>query len=423
MALFGSTKMVYWKIELSGIDVTDLLLKFVKSIEITDSIISPKNKGKKLDVPSKAKISISSKDYIEDFFVEGMEISIWMGYDRLINPLVFSGTIRMLPDGSASEMLHYTVKAYGDGTELAMKERNRLYLSTVKSDIISQIAVVNGYIPCIDVKDYQPIPVKYMPFQRKMTDLEFLHKCAYDWRCVFWFKQGTLAKTLYFVDAEKAHRIGDDGTPRFGFGFTPSEYSLGYRTDKVECNVESVNWTHTPPGSASISSPFVGGATEDGEVTGIFQRRIFIKGQYWKMKKEFIAEAKNDMTKLKKAFGVVFKAQFSLEAYQGISEYWRPEKYTESTSRDVPPSHKELGFDISINLNVGDPYLKPPRNAFLWGGTLSPRADGADLPAWLFRNSVWSGGPAKLKINETILSYSGGRLKSNLKCSMGDTGV
>ena len=428
MALFGQTNMVYWKFELGGEDTTSLLLEVVKSIKIRDLILpsTKTGEGKNMKAPSEATISISSKDYIESVFIPGSEIKIYLGYDKLVNPLVFSGMIRMLPDGSASEMLHYTVKAYGDAIVMAMKEKNHISSLLTKREIILEIAARNSLTPIIDIGDSSLIPIKFVPIQRKETDLEFLTRCAYNWNCVFWVKRSKLTGiNLFFMDSKKAHAYGDTESRKFGrlvgpiYSVPGSEYNLGYRTDRTPCNVAKIDWSqNTSSISSSLSVPTVLGALEDGGVRGKNEFSRVIKGKTWILRNKYAKQAKKDYTKWYKYLGVLIKALITFDSYRGVSQYWRPEKYTENTSRDIPPSHGNSGVELSIDLNEGDPYLKPPRNALLWDGTINPNADGSNLPSWLFQNATWDSGPANLKINETTLHYSGGRLKSNLRCSM-----
>lgn len=437
MALFGQTRMVYWKFELGGDDITSLLLEVVKSIKIRDSILPGNKSGKKgetMKSPSEATISISSKDYVEGIFLPGSEIKIHMGYDKLINPLVFSGTIRAFPDGNASEMLHYNVKAYGDEIVMAMKEKNNVPSKLTKAGIILEIATRNKLASIIDISDSNPIPIKFVPIQRKETDLQFLIRCAYNWNCVFWVKRNSVGSNqlvLHFMDSKVAHAYGDTDYIRFGRLIGPqyatpnsSEYNLGYRTDKTKCNVANISWDQkTSSIGPTLSVPTVLGANEDGKVVGKNEFTLVIDGRAWILKNKYAKQAREDPLKWGKYFATLFKTTFTWQAYKGISQYWRPEKYAEDTDRDVPPPHGNLGIDISVDLNEGDPYLKPPRNAFLWDGTINTKADSADLPSWLFQNATWNGGPAGLKINETTLHYSGGRLKSNLKCSMNRGGI
>lgn len=440
MALFGQTRMVYWKFELNGGDITSLLLEVIKSIKIRDSILPSgepkeitkgKNKGT-IKAPSEATISVSSKDYVENIFLPGSEIKIYMGYDKLVNPLVFSGKIRMFPDGSASEMLHYTVKAYGDAIVMALKERNYVPSKLTKKDIILEIALRNKLTPTVEISDSSFIPIQFVPIQRKQTDLDFITQCAYNWNCVFWVKTSALGGIdLFFMDSKKAHAYGDTESKKFGRLIGPlysnpnsSEYNLGYRTDRTKCNIAKIDWTQNT--SAIDSLPDVAtvvGALEDGTTKGKNSFSIKIKGQTWIMKNKYAKEADRMGANGAHAYAIgLFKSAVTFEGYKGISQYWEPEKYTENTNKDIPVPHGNLGIDISIDLNEGDPYLKPPRNALLWDGTINTNADSANLPSWLFQNATWESGPAKLKINEITLHYSGGRLKSNLKCSMNREG-
>jgi hypothetical protein len=410
MAVMGlGSKMTFWKIYMNHIDITDIAGSFISSITVTDSILPLPKKSKKDHAPSEASFSITSKNYIEDFFLEGSTVEIDMGYNRIFQPRVFSGKIVKLPDGNARDMLHYTVKAFSNEVELGYKEKIRVFQIPKKSAIIAQIAAENGFTPNIKISKDMTIPPDFMPAQRARTDLEFLVDMAYLWDCVCWF---SFPNTLNFVDSDKAHLQGDLSAKD-----SVMNLILGYRTDQAECNVETISWKHTPPRAVEGTTGGLRGYTEKGLTKGYKEFKILHKQNTFEMREAYRKQATVSGGNFLKYGGLVFANMFTDREY-GLREYFVLRHYNDGLHKDTEPAHDGSGMEIEIHLNEGIPTLKPPRNALLFAGSMNPRADSSFLPAWLFRNSKILKGPAKLKINKTTLKYEQGMLRTELKCTM-----
>jgi len=406
-----NSSMVYWKITITefDLDITYELREFLRSIKIKKTIL-PLKRTKGKQTPSEAEISITSKDYIEDLFVEGLSLKIYIGYDKLTQPLVFSGKLVSLPNGSARDMLNYKVKAYSNEINLAMEQKNRVFNSNIKEAIISEIVAPNGLIPYISIEDIVPIKQHFMPTQIAKTDLEMLQDLAKKWNCVCWFAPPNF---FYFVDSENAHLYGDRLSNDL------RTYNLGYRTDKVPCNVETIEWRHSPPTAGSSTNPGVTGFNELGATSGKNEYRIQALGSTWRLKPEYLVQVKKNPKIFGKYSLAVSSDIIQFNSYNSLRKYFRLVDYNENSSSDVPPSHDDSGWDITVTLNEGDPYLEPPRNANLYAGSINPRADSSQLPKWLFRYADQSVSPAKLKINTVELNYENGKLDTKLKCSIG----
>ena len=406
-----NSKMIYWKMYATefDIDITSSMRSIVNSIKITKTVLPVRSK-KKDSSPSKAEISVTSKNYIEDVFVEGMKIKIYMGYDRISSPLVFSGTIIKIPDGSAKEMLNYKIEAHSNEIELGYTQKNRLFTLPFKQAIISEIALENGLSPIISIKDEGPIKAQFMPMQRQKTDLQMLEELAKKWNCVCWFAPPNL---MYFVDSEDAYLVGDVVSNSI------MTYTLGYRTDKVPCNIESIEWKHKPAQGGSATNPGVAGFNEFGDKMGKNEYKIVALGKTWQLKPQYLKEAKENPLLFGKYASITAYASVSFGAVNTLKKYFEVVDYDENSRANVPPAGDNTGFELTINLNEGDPLLEPPRNALLYAGSINPKADTADLPNWIFRSGNEQKAPAKLKINEIELAYENGMLKNKLTCSMG----
>lgn len=410
-----SRRMVYWKVilynDFAEWDITSKIGKYVSSIKIKDGISVTKKRGKKESAPSELEISITSKNYLENLFTEGAKIKVYIGYERLFQPLVFQGTIKMLPDGSAREMLDYTVKAYSDEIIMGGKEQNYLFPGKRKSDIVTEIAARNGYDSLVTIKKDTLPKAGFIKIQKGMTDIEFLDKISREWDCTWWVKNGT----IYFVDSDEAYDFGNVLNSTFGL-----PYSLGYRTDRAKCNVETVAWSHSPsPGGNEVES-MLQAFNEWGKDPSANKYKLNYQGRTWQLKQEFRAQAQSDPLAFGKYAMYSAGQTFALNSEQVLHQFFELVKSDPSDSNTVIPSAgDDSGIEITIHLNEGDPELKPPRSARLYSGVLNPKIDNAHLPDWLFRYQTQNQSYAKLNIKETVLTYSDGMLKSELKCGIG----
>lgn len=412
-----SRRMVYWSVVIENAfvawDITDRIGPYVSTIKIKDGISVTKKKGKKESAPSELEIGITSKNYVEDLFTEGAKITVYMGYDRLFKPLVFKGTIKMLPDGSAREMLDYTVKAYSDDIIMSGKEKNYSFAGRKKSMIVTEIAARNGFLAAtssVIIKKDTVQKAGFTKIQKGITDTQFLDQVAAEWDCTWWVRDGI----FYFMDSSEVYEYGDLGTT------LGTWYTLGYRTDRAKCNVETVAWSHSPsPGGSEIES-MLQAFNEFGKDASANQYKLNYKGQTWQLKQQFREQAKSDPL----AFGkyALYSAgqTVTLNAEQVLHEFFTVVQSDPSNSNlNIPSVGDDSGMEITIHLNEGDPELKPPRTARLYSGVINPKVDNALLPAWMFRYGIQNETYAKLNIKETVLTYSDGMLKSELKCGIG----
>jgi hypothetical protein len=407
-----SSKMVFWKVEFDNSDMTTLFRDHIESITVKRSALPPPKNSESDHAPSEANISVVSKSYLEDLFVEGTKVDIYMGYDRILTnkSMVFSGVINALPDGDAQEMIKYNIHAFGGENVFSLEERSKSFVGKSKTQIIREILGRPEYKDFdieIDISDDAIPATIYSPTQIGKTDLDMLNRLATKWGCRMWID---LPNKFYFVDSDKVQI------------YKPA-YDLGWRTDRSECNVESVSWKHKPEkvGLASNEGGFTG-FDQNGEVKGIENFKIIAQGKTWRIKPEVVARIKKSgkpETEIAKILGFVAQKTFSWEAYVALRKYYRIVD-EDDKAQNFPPSDENSGMQIDIKLNNGDPDLTPPRKAILYYGSLNPRADTSYLPNFLNRWSAIVGDAILLNINETILSLRRGRLESELKCTIGN---
>jgi hypothetical protein len=421
MALLNArTRMFHWKIytiiQGTKTDRTDLLNPVLSSFKVTHGISSQKTQGKKASAPSELEMTITSNNYIENLFTEGVELEVWVGEDSLKLTKVFKGKIKQLPDGSARELLDYTVKAYGDEIKLSEEKKNTNFKAKKKSEIIIQIAERNKIVAdatTVVIKDDNKPGAGFQKLQKDLTDTELLDKLTKEWGCSWWVRDNT----LYFMDFSEIFVAGDklDKTAK------GLPYPLYYRSNLRSNNVETVKWTFSPPPGGSEDETIFNALTEFGADPNLSEYKVRYKGAYYKLREPYAAQIRSGQ---KTAFGAYALEAISqtaiLNAEQVLHKFFVIEPDSKQKNREnIPDIGDNAGVEISIHLNVGDPGIFPPRSAELYSGTLGNNTGDTDLPNWMFRHGAENQTVAKLNIKETVLTFEQGMLKTELKCSMG----
>lgn len=414
------SNMISWKIYtvINGTktDRTSQLNGVVSSFKVTHGISSPKTRNKKESAPSTFEMQISSDNYVEDIFTEGVELEVMVGKNSASLTTVFKGKIKLLPDGSSRELLDYTVKAYGFEIKLSDETRNYNFRGKSTSDIVLFIAERNKFeIGKIDITPESKMGAGFQKLQKNMTDTELLDKLSAEWGCSWWVKDNV----FYFMNFSKIFTEGDKINDPLESGLP---YPLYYRSNLKTNNVETVKWSFRPPPGGSETQSAFEAFNEFGKDPSVSEYKVKYKGQYYKLDRPYEDQAKND----KKAFGkhLIEAAQRTalLDSERLLKKFFVivPDSQVKN-KRNIPEIGDNAGVEITIHLNEGDETLFPPRSAILNSGTLGRVKGGGptDLPAWMFRFGDEKQTVAKLNIKETVLTYEEGMLRSELKCSMG----
>jgi hypothetical protein len=391
-------KRPYWEMTIGGQDFTNSMHKYINSISIEYNI-----KG-----IATASIDVKANSSSENMLVPGQKITIKFGYHRLFMVDMFEGQVVTHPEGKASEMLSYKIVAADKSASLAFAQQRRTFPVLLKSTIVIQIAAFNSYIPVVDISDAIPIPADKMPIQFNKTDLDFLFECAQKWNCSMWFD----STTLYFVDSDKISNYGDvfkplDVTSIKGLSLS---YHLGYRLGFDENNIASISWKFKSSKTGSPGFPGVTGADESGEKVDFSDYTIEYEGVIYQLRPKLLADAIKNPALFKDYFLAVFNAGVDGLQETTLKEYYVPVTKGSPVNKDksIPLSYNARGIECTVELNKGDPYLRPPRTAVLDAGSIG--ASDSYLPDFLFKNGL----PTEFKITKVTTSLSSGMIRTKL---------
>lgn len=397
--------MPFWDLKLDGTSFNDMK-RFISGMEVEYEI------GK----PDIARVSVESVSFLESFFARGKELEIYFSWSSNPTSMVkmFKGKIDKNPEGSASDFMQYTITAMGKSSLMARKEKVRTFPTAKKSFIINQIAGENGYAPVVQIKDASVIKAQEIPIQKGKTDFEFLSDCARKWGCIFWVDEGM--STLYFLDDSEAHKRGNliaDGKPKNSLLEPPGNYRLGYRTDYAPNNIARLQWKFGKPPVANPGSQIANRQTETGKTVAPEDYVYEFYGNQYKFNPSIIAEIKRNPSAASKYLS---KALDEPIFENEKSSFWvkYPANGDSKTNKDgqTLPSHKLNALMCDVELNKGDPYLRPPRKASLICGNSNPRSINADLPGWLV-NSGRQG--REVNINKVKTGIMSGMMKTSLE--------
>jgi len=398
-------KMAFWDLELNGKKFNEIK-RFVSSITVEYEV----NKI------AKATINVDSISFLEDYFSRNQEVKIKMGWDSLNLVDMFQGKIDKNPEGQASDYLSYQIPLLDTSAGMAKQEKNKVFNSTIKSSIIRTIAGLNGYASVINVKDSTPIKAKEMPLQIGKTDLEFIHECAVKWNCLFWINSDS--RTIYFMDSDVAHKQGDlvHAASKFAnIDDLAGKYKLGYKTDFAPNNIASIKWKYGAGRNGNAGSNVVNRTGEKGKTVAPEDYVYEFYDQTYKFAPEIVKKIKTDPSFYSKLISEA--GQSSVDSNE-LTKYWvkYPANGDSKTNKNLqsPPSHKVNELSLEVDLNYGDPYLRPPRQATIYCGSDNPRAVSSNLPSWL----VNSGSQGRdVFMNKVKHQLSDGMIKTTLEIS------
>ena len=397
--LFERSKMPFWSLNINDTDLTSLLRNNVETMSVEYEI----NKI------AKCEIAINSKSYIEDFFMEGSKIQVGMGFSPTTIIPMFKGSITATPAGQASDHISYTIIANNTIGSMGAKTQQRTFNSAIKSVIINTIIGENGYIPDVVISDSTPLPADQMPMQRNETDLEYLMNCAKRWGCVMWHTNSLADPdliTIHFHDADKAHAKGNliKNINAYDLDLI---YKLGYRSEIN--NIENIRWSFEKSQGTGNS---VKGMDDDGadiQVPGDFKPTITDQeGIVYEPKQSYYDEIKKGNVDLAgKVAKMGISGSFNQGSFNAVKEYFVPVKKLERTNENKNPAYASHGIKLDIDLNVGDIYLRPPRQCSIISGVNNQRADTSKLPAFIRKNVLYN-------INKVKTTISSGKIHTSL---------
>ncbi len=416
-------EMPHWEVKVFRTNITDMLRPFISSIQCE---YTTDDKGTK---PPEAIISITSQWFIEEFFRDGVEVAILMGWDRQNMSTMVFGNVIFEPSGTASSELSYRARIKSKIMELARRERiGESFHGRTKREIIAEIAGKNDYDIILSITDAARIPkdetIKQGNMKKGETDLELLYRLSRQWECVTWVDD--IKKIIYFVDADRAHDIGDTlriPTARDLLDVPQSSsYELHYKFGRN--NIASLSWKKGPglKGDPSGKEPaFETLPAEDKDKepdpnSFTFETESEGETTVWRLK-----DGIKDKILIGKVIGISKQIATANRKNSWLNKYFIP--MTVSSGKTIrnetnPRSDKRSGYGIDIELNIGDEFLRPPRTAILKSGQSSGFSTNEDdrLPGFLFRANAQGNGEldTRYNINKVTTSLLPGQIKTKL---------
>lgn len=393
------SRAVYWDVSIEGVNVNSIFAQSIAAISVTYSIYKP----------TLARITVNAHSALDDFFQDGAKVLVQFGYSRFSMVPMISGKCMTRPQGDAEEHLNYTANIVEDVFSITNEEKSRVFgkLPT-KNMVITMLTAMAGYALVLQIKDgTTKIPATAIPKQIGKTDLDFLYHCARKWNCICWVKN----KTVYFIDSDAAHDFGciDKTVHIDDISYA---YPLKFRTRLYNNNVKSLSWNRTS--SKSRGTPKASSYNRKGKAIDPSDYEIDAYGQIWQLKGEVLAECSTNPTKADKYLKVIF-ATATANTKETLRKYYKPITAKEATQRSNSSqgSHKGGKFEVIASLNIGDPYLRPPRLAELECG--DGTKGSMELPNYIFRD----GKKQKYFMNEIITQLSSGMIQTRMKMTMG----
>ena len=309
-----------------------------------------------------------------------------------------------------SQKLNYTLTVADKVMDMSKKQKNSVVPGLKKNEIISRILAESGFIFTIDIADNSSIKPAEMPLQKAETNLNFLYKCARKWNCLFWHD----GDKCYFVDAEKAHAYGNIARLKGNIEDLKTEYELNFRTALKENNIANISWTIGKDQGGAPGKPGVKGANEEGEVKEIDDFEIVVEDVKYRLKDDIIKEIKKDPSLNAKYFSATLMTEVS-RSNDRLREYFVASTKGSATNKDLTqkPTHRWGAAKIDVDLNKGDPFLRPPRTVFLQCGSSSK---DSYLPAFLFRDNP---DRQEYNINKVKIALANGMITTKIQATMG----
>lgn len=417
------TEMPHWEVKVFRTNITDILRPFISSIQCE---YTTDDKGTK---PPEAIISITSQWFIEEFFRDGVEVLIRMGWDRQNMATMIFGIVLFEPSGTAGSELSYRARIKSKIMELARRERiGESFHGRTKREIIAEISSRNDYDIKVSITDAARIPkdetIKQGNMKKGETDLELLYRLSRQWECVTWVDD--IKKIIYFIDADRAHDFGDTlriPTARDLIEVPQSSsYELHYKFGRN--NIASLSWKKGPalkgdPSGKEPAFETLVAENKDKEADlGRFTIETEADGEttVWRLK-----ESIKSKVAVEKVLSVAGEIKTANRKNSWLNKYFIPmvsESSKTIRNETNPRSDKRSGYGIDIGLNIGDEFLRPPRSAILKSGQSSGFSTNEDdrLPGFLFKSNTNGNGEldTRYNINKVTTSLSSGQLKTKI---------
>jgi hypothetical protein len=338
-----------------------------------------------------------------------MPLDIRMGYVNSPMVEMFRGKIVGRPEGKGDASISYTVTAVDNITDMSKEKKNRIFKSSIKSAIISQVIAENSFTPAVNIEDTNPIPPDLLPVQRNQTDLEFLYDRAKRWNCMTWSD----GKVISFTDSHTGHDRGNMMRKR-NLNDLGVDYTLNYRVGFGKNNISEIRWRKTDSIGGAPGDPGVYGSNETGEFKEAGDFTMNAYGKVWQLTPELKGVVLGNPVLIKDL--VLLNAMDESSRLKEIlKKYFVPVTKGSPTRKNLShaPHFRTRGFEVTVNLIDGDPYLRPPRTGLLDCGPIGHSV--SDLPGFLFPDRRK---PQKYYINEVVTELRSSGMYTGLRMSV-----
>jgi phage protein D len=398
------SRTIYWDIILEGFNCNEFYGQYVNSMSFKYEI-------KKIPT---ATISFVANRAIEELFTPGINIKIDVGYDPIDKVTMIEGKVKKQPAGNAQGSVEYAVEIVDSSINMALTQKNKTYaIIPTKIKVVTEVIGRNGFIPNVLISDgAKPLKSTEYPKQRKMTDLEFLERCAEKWNCVFWVD----GKNVYFYDDENAHVAGGTLRKKLPVHDLSPIYNLYYKSIYGTNNVKKITWTQKENKSGS---PQAKGANRKGESAEASDYEISYQDRIWVMKPDVIKKmrknGRNPLSALNKIVGILGSGQLS-KAEALLNEYYVPVTHGSDTNKNhnLKPAFAGGNMEFTLELVKGDPYLRAPRIGLLHAG--NGITSEHDLPHFMFDESA---AEQKYNINKVVTSVNSSGITTQIVATRG----
>jgi len=391
--------MPFWDILISDVSCVSMLKKSIASLSCEYV----------LNAPAIGQIAFKSHSDFEGMFMEGMPVTIQMGWSPTDLVDMIHGEVVTRPDGVASSELSYTLTIMDKKqVSLSKEAKNRVFKSVEKNLIVDEILSPYNIDFKIEIADTTPIPQINIPIQKNETDMEYLLKISHKWNCLCWI----FDDTIYFVDADKAHEYGNIYRTK-SIEDIYSDYDLNYRYDNGTNNIAKLSWKKKDTKGGGAGTPGATGTDEAGEIKKPTDFEVEAHGKMWRFSPATLKQVKNNPNLINKYINILKNSDY-YETEASLKKYFVPITHNMSTEKSSSSvaSHKSAGIELSINLNVGDPFLRPPRKGILQCGTTA--TENSYLPSFLFPEGRYK---QYYNINKVKTQLNSGMIKTSLVAS------
>ena len=274
---------------------------------------------------------------------------------------------------------------------MSIEAKNKVFDTRIfyKEMVIQYICTLHGLIPDISIKDKNKLPFGQTIIQTNQPDYIFLKECAAKWNCSFFIDPVpnlfTGKRTLHFFDNDVIYKKGNNNKIA-NMDDLSSDYILGYRTDATMNNISNIRWGFSKPKGGDEDGASYTSMDETGKKEIKRPFTLTYEDERWQLKKDsYMKYALADPSLWKTYRDAVIEGGIVYSEVT-LRKYFEKVGGVSSTNQQ----RHALGESVhlTVDLNIGDPWLRPPRTALLYHGSGDPKAVSAFLPYFIWENDT-----------------------------------